>query len=88
LPGAECRKCGACCVAISISSPVPGMPHGKPAGVPCGHLAPDNLCGLFRMRERPDVCLMFQPSADVCGRTRDEALKLIAAMEAATRPDE
>ena len=87
MPGAECRKCGACCVAVSISSPLQGMPQGKPAGVPCEHLTPDNLCGLFGMLERPDVCSMFQPSADVCGHSRDEALKLIAAMEAATRPD-
>ena len=29
----NCREgCGACCIAPSISSPIPGMPHGKPAG--------------------------------------------------------
>ena len=29
-----CRPgCGACCTAPSISSPIPGMPEGKPAGV-------------------------------------------------------
>jgi hypothetical protein len=28
--GMDCRpQCGACCVAPSISSPIPGMPHGK-----------------------------------------------------------
>ncbi|MBF7801077.1 YkgJ family cysteine cluster protein, partial [Klebsiella pneumoniae] len=28
----ECRTdCGACCIAPSISSPIPGMPQGKPA---------------------------------------------------------
>ncbi|MGU7695722.1 YkgJ family cysteine cluster protein, partial [Escherichia coli] len=28
----ECRPdCGACCTAPSISSPIPGMPDGKPA---------------------------------------------------------
>ena len=26
---------GACCIAPSISSPIPGMPNDKPAGVPC-----------------------------------------------------
>ena len=32
----DCRpRCGACCTAPSISSPIPGMPHGKPAGVRC-----------------------------------------------------
>ena len=25
--------CGACCIAPSISSPIPGMPHGKAVGV-------------------------------------------------------
>ncbi|MDD8045446.1 MAG: YkgJ family cysteine cluster protein, partial [Verrucomicrobiota bacterium] len=30
----ECRPgCGACCTVVSISSPIPGMPQGKPAGV-------------------------------------------------------
>ena len=30
----NCRPhCGACCIALSISSPIPGMPAGKPAGV-------------------------------------------------------
>ena len=30
-----CRDgCGACCIAPSITSPIPGMPHGKPAGMP------------------------------------------------------
>ena len=29
-----CRDgCGACCIAPSISSPIPDMPAGKPAGV-------------------------------------------------------
>ncbi|MCF5019628.1 YkgJ family cysteine cluster protein, partial [Pseudomonas lactis] len=28
----KCREgCGACCIAPSISSPLPGMPQGKPA---------------------------------------------------------
>ena len=32
----DCRPgCAACCIAPSISSPIPGMPHGKPAGVRC-----------------------------------------------------
>ena len=26
-------NCGACCIAPSLSSPLPGMPKGKPAGV-------------------------------------------------------
>jgi hypothetical protein len=35
-PPIACRPgCAACCIAPSISSPIPGMPHGKPAGVRC-----------------------------------------------------
>ena len=46
-----CRPgCGACCIAPSISSPIPGMPVvggiSKPAGVRCGQLMPSNeMCG-------------------------------------------
>lgn len=53
----ECRVgCAACCIAISISSPIPGMPEGKPAGVPCPQLTAERRCGLFGRPERPDVC--------------------------------
>ena len=35
----ECRKgCGACCIAPSISSPLPGLPFGKMPGDRCPHL--------------------------------------------------
>ena len=45
-----CRAgCGACCIAPSISSPIPGMPNGKPAGVRCVQLDANNLvCGEHR----------------------------------------
>lgn len=44
----ECRSnCAACCIAPSISSPIPGMPEGKPAGIPCIQLTPDLKCKLF-----------------------------------------
>jgi Fe-S-cluster containining protein len=30
-PKLACRPgCGACCIAPSIASPIPGMPQGKP----------------------------------------------------------
>ena len=48
----ECRlQCGACCVAPSISSPIPGMEGGKAAGIPCVQLLPDltaEMCGVGR----------------------------------------
>lgn len=83
----QCRmECGACCIAISISSPIPGMPQGKKAGERCLHLGSDNLCGLFGKPERPAVCSSFQPHADTCGQSRQEAFFLISEMEVATRP--
>ena len=52
----SCRMgCGACCIAPSISSPIPGMPQGKPAGVRCVQLTDDNRCAIFGQPERPKV---------------------------------
>lgn len=78
----ECRQgCGACCIAPSISSPLPGMPQGKPAGVRCVQLSDDNLCQLFGDPRRPEVCDRFQADADVCGSSRAEALALLTTLE-------
>ena len=83
----DCRAgCGACCIAPSISSPIPGMPHGKPAGIPCVQLTPDYRCALFGKPERPAVCVSLRPMAEMCGTTRDEALSILAVLELATRP--
>lgn len=83
----DCRPhCGACCIAPSISSPIPGMPHGKPAGVPCAQLLPDLRCALFGRPERPAVCASLRPTEAMCGRDRDDALGRLAALERATRP--
>ncbi|KAB0672556.1 YkgJ family cysteine cluster protein [Oryzomonas sagensis] len=82
-----CRAgCAACCIAPSISSPIPGMGDGKPAGVRCVQLTPDNRCGLFGRPERPPVCTRLQPSLDMCGHDEREALELLSLMEHATRP--
>lgn len=81
----ECRSgCGACCIAPSISSAVPGMPNGKPAGVRCVQLSDDNLCLIFGRAERPAVCSSFQAELSVCGNSALEAIKLIGWWEAAT----
>lgn len=83
----RCREgCGACCIAPSINTPIPGMPHGKPAGIPCVHLDDAMRCRLFGRPERPAFCSSLQPSPDMCGGRREEALALLAAMEAATAP--
>ncbi len=80
-----CRAgCGACCIAPSISSPIPGMPAGKAAGVRCAQLSADYRCRLFGQAERPAVCVRFQARPDSCGASRAAALALLAALEAAT----
>lgn len=82
-----CRPgCGACCIAPSISSPMPGLPHGKPAGVPCPHLDDARRCRLFGRPERPAVCQGLQPSADMCGDGPQHALAWLTRLEHATRP--
>jgi hypothetical protein len=83
----DCRPaCGACCIAPSISSPIPGMPHGKPAGVPCVQLLPDYRCALFGTPERPAVCVSLRPTEQMCGTSRAEALAHLTRLELATRP--
>lgn len=57
------------------------MPNGKPAGVACVHLTPDQACHLWGDPGRPRVCAEFLPEPDICGRDRDQALRLIAVME-------
>ncbi|MDE0670899.1 MAG: YkgJ family cysteine cluster protein [Caldilineaceae bacterium] len=83
--GNQCRVgCGACCVAISISTTIPGMSGPKPAGVRCIQLTSDNRCRLYGKPERPDVCRAFQPSAEICGSTNDEAMHNLIELEALT----
>jgi hypothetical protein len=83
----ECRiGCAACCVAASISSPIPGMPEGKPAGVRCVQLTDDNACKLFGKPERPAVCVSLQASLEMCGDTDEEAYRRLAEWERLTAP--
>lgn len=84
----ECRaECGACCIAPSITSPIPGMPEGKPAGVRCVQLQPDMRCALFGRPERPAFCASLRPMEEMCGRSREEAMARLEEMERATRPE-
>ncbi|MDR9439490.1 MAG: YkgJ family cysteine cluster protein [Halomonas sp.] len=84
-PAGTCRPgCGACCIAPSISSPIPGMPDGKPAGVRCPQLDDANLCRLFGDPRRPAACSRFDYDPELCGEQREEALKRIEALELAT----
>ncbi|MCX7897324.1 MAG: YkgJ family cysteine cluster protein [Rhodocyclaceae bacterium] len=75
-----CRPgCGACCIAPSISS------LSKPAGIPCAYLTPDGRCRLYGRPERPLCCSGLQPSPEICGESREEALARLTALEEATR---
>lgn len=75
----QCRPgCGACCIAPSISS------LAKPAGEPCRHLSGDMRCAVFGRPERPACCSGLQPSAEMCGDDRRQALAYLAQLEAAT----
>jgi len=78
----QCRSgCGACCIAPSISGPLPGMPNGKPAGIACIHLTADFACAIFSQPKRPSFCGQFKAEALFCGESREQALELIAAVE-------
>ncbi|HCR5075140.1 TPA: YkgJ family cysteine cluster protein [Enterobacter hormaechei subsp. xiangfangensis] len=83
----DCRSdCGACCTAPSISSPIPGMPEGKPANTRCVQLSDTNLCMIFGSPLRPKVCSGLQPTAEMCGITRQQAITYLLELEALTAP--
>ena len=90
----NCRPgCGACCIAPSISSPIPGMPVvggiSKPAGVRCVQLDEVNRCRIFGQPERPAVCRQLMPSNEMCGPAGDagrHALHYLARLEQLTQP--
>ena len=83
----NCRPgCGACCTAPSISSPIPGMPLGKPAGVRCVQLDAANRCTIFGRADRPAVCGSLLPSAEMCGQDSTAAILFLARLERDTQP--
>ncbi|MBE6375107.1 MAG: YkgJ family cysteine cluster protein [Lentisphaerae bacterium] len=82
-----CReKCGACCIAPSISSPIPGMPQGKPAGVTCINLDENMRCKIFSSPARPQVCSSLQPCEEMCGKCREDAINYLNELERITAP--
>lgn len=81
----ECRSgCGACCIAPSISSPIPGMPNGKPAGVRCIQLDEYNMCKIFGHPDRPKVCSGLKASLEMCGTSNDYAMQYLDFLEKVT----
>lgn len=81
----KCRpNCGACCIAPSISSPMPGMPNGKPANTPCIHLDDQMCCVIFDQPGRPKVCGDLQPAEEMCGDSKTQALRFLGWLEEQT----
>lgn len=62
------------------------MPRGKPAGVRCVQLTPENLCAIFGQPERPACCGGLSASAEMCGTDRRHALLWLGELERSTAP--
>jgi uncharacterized protein len=83
----NCRPhCAACCIAPSISSAIPGMPDGKPAGVRCVQLDEEDRCRLFGRPERPAVCASLLPAPAMCGDSPKQAMLWLSRLEMQTAP--
>ena len=98
IPAFACRPgCAACCIAPSISGPIPDLhgpgSHAKPAGVPCVQLDEALRCRLFGDPRRPAVCASLQPAPHLsgtsanAGENRTHALQFLTRLEQLTRPD-
>jgi hypothetical protein len=55
------------------------MPDGKPANVPCVHWDQDMRCKIFGQAGRPAFCAGLQPSAEMCGDDRGQAIAWLEA---------
>jgi Fe-S-cluster containining protein len=81
----KCRDgCGACCIAPSITSKLPGMPQGKPAGQRCAQLTETLRCAVFGKSERPAFCAGLKASPEMCGESREQALIWLNNLERET----
>lgn len=58
----------------------------KPAGVRCIQLDEHDRCKIFGLPERPAVCSSLQPSALMCGDSREQAMRWLGWMERETQP--
>jgi len=62
------------------------MPNGKPAGVRCVQLDDTNRCRIFGRPDRPAFCAGLQPSAEMCGASREQAMQWLTRLEQLTAP--
>jgi len=80
-----CRLgCAACCIAPSISSPIPEMPLGKPAGMRCVQLDAAGLCKIFGLPSRPKVCASLKATLSMCGTDNAQAMAYLTELEILT----
>lgn len=63
------------------------MPQGKPAGVRCIQLDIENRCMIFGKPERPAFCASLQPSLEMCGNNREQAMIWLTNLEQLTKPN-
>lgn len=77
----NCRKCGACCIAPTISSEIPGMGNGKQKNTRCIHLDENMLCSLFNSPDRPKVCHECKPDPLFCGENFEDAIRIFNSLE-------
>ncbi|MEM1190486.1 MAG: YkgJ family cysteine cluster protein [Pseudomonadota bacterium] len=70
-----------------MSSPLPGMPEGKAAGVRCVNLDPQSRrCRIWGSDVYPDVCRDFLAAWDACGDSTEQALNRLSRFERETTP--
>ncbi|SUA91811.1 Uncharacterised protein [Pandoraea pulmonicola] len=62
------------------------MPNGKPANTRCVQLDEDDRCRIFGSAQRPAVCGSLQPSAEMCGNDRAQAIAWLSTLESMTAP--
>jgi hypothetical protein len=58
----------------------------KPAGVRCVQLTDDLRCAIFGHPDRPAVCSSLQPEPEMCGDSREQAMRWLGHVEAVTAP--
>lgn len=78
----KCNQCGACCIAPSISTVIPGTGKNKPAGVRCVYLSSDMKCEIYA--SRPAVCRDYTPTRELCGNNFAEAFFRLDRLEMLT----
>jgi hypothetical protein len=63
------------------------MPNGKAAGQHCVQLDENMRCKIFGHPDRPTVCASLQSDTDMCGDSREQALRWLGHVEKVTAPN-